>query len=194
VATVLARRALERLEHEAHLVVPPDEGRVQPPRRRGREFGDLVKAKRGQRRLLPFDHQWRHRCGVRAVPHELVGRLAKQDLTRCRVLLEPGGDVDGVADRERVGPRHVRGEHVAGVDADADLDRDAEAAIKVLVELYKGGAHPGSCPHGTNRIVLVRHRNAEERHHRVADELVNSAAVALDRRPHRLVVPGHQST
>ena len=45
-------------------------------------------------------------------------------------------------------------------------------------------------PHGARRIVLVRPRDAEGRHHRVAGELLDRAAVQLDapRRPVEVLV------
>ena len=42
--------------------------------------------------------------------------------------------------------------------------------------------------HSTLWIVLVGHRRAEERHHRVADELLDRAAVPLELLPHTRVV------
>ena len=38
----------------------------------------------------------------------------------------------------------------------------------------------------------MRLRHAEDRHHRVADELLHGAPVPLDDRPHLLVVAPHQ--
>ena len=45
---------------------------------------------------------------------------------------------------------------------------------------------------GTQRVVLVRLRDAEDGHHRIADELLHRAAVRLDDRLHPLEVAGEQ--
>src|SRR5262249_47180050 len=96
--------------------------------------------------------------------------------------LEPGGDVDGVAGHEGLA---LTRDDAAGVDADPEL-RAAE---------LRGRAY------GTQRVVLVGLRHAEDRHDGVADELLDAAAVAPQRgarlgeplvlvRPHRRGVAG----
>ena len=59
-------------------------------------------------------------------------------------------------------------------------------------ELGQGLAHLDRRPAGAQGIVLVRDRNPEHGHHRVADELLHRAAVALDDRLHPLEVAGKQ--
>ena len=44
------------------------------------------------------------------------------------------------------------------------------------------------CAHGALGVVLVRGRRAEERHHGIADELLDGAAVTLELRADALVV------
>jgi len=90
-------------------------------------------------------------------------------------LLEPRGDVDGVARRERV---CASGHDLAGVDADPDVDLDR------VTEL-------GGRSHGAERVVLVHDGHSEHGHHRVADELLHGSPVTFDRRPCRLEVPRH---
>ena len=53
-------------------------------------------------------------------------------------------------------------------------------------------AHLDRRPHRAQRVVLVHDRHAEHGHHRVADELLDRAAVALDDRLHPLEVAGEQ--
>ena len=53
--------------------------------------------------------------------------------------------------------------------------------------MSRGGAD------GAEGVVLVGDRDAEDRHHGVADELLHGAAVALDRRGHRREVPEHHA-
>src|SRR5262249_15672248 len=47
-------------------------------------------------------------------------------------------------------------------------------------------------PHRAQGVVLVHLRDAEDRHHRVADELLDGSAVALDDRLHLVEVAAHQ--
>ena len=60
--------------------------------------------------------------------------------------------------------------------------------IRPRPELRQRVAHLDRRPAGAERVVLVRHRHAEHRHHRVADELLHRAAVRLDDPPHPLEV------
>ena len=57
------------------------------------------------------------RLDLDAVPDEPVGQLAEQHLALGRRLLEPRGDVDGVAGDESLAGRRVAGDDLAGVDA-----------------------------------------------------------------------------
>ena len=115
--------------------------------------------------------------GVAGQPHACL--LADQDLARLRRLLEPRGDVDRVTGRE---PLLGAGHDLAGRHADASLD----------AELGERVAHLDRRAHRPQRVVLVHDRDAEDGHHRVADELLDRAAVALDDRPHPLEVAGEQ--
>ena len=125
------------------------------------------------------------------VGHQPVGQLAQQHLLgRCR-LLQPGGDVDGVAGDQPLVGRRVAGDHLAGVDAGAVLERDAPARLEVGVQRLQRGLHVGRRAHRPQRVVLVQPRQAEHRHHRVADELLDAAAVPLEHRPHGVEVLGH---
>ena len=59
-------------------------------------------------------------------------------------------------------------------------------------ELRQRVAHLDRRSAGAQRVVLVRRRDAEHRHHRVADELLHRAAVRLDDRLHPLEVARQQ--
>jgi hypothetical protein len=59
------------------------------------------------------------------------------------------------------------------------------ALIDLAVGLFHRGLHRQRRAHGALRVVLVRHRGAEDAHHVVADELVDRAAEALDLPPSR---------
>src|SRR5262249_9391296 len=92
-----------------------------------------------------------------------------------RGLFEARGDINGITCHEAL--RRARHD-LAGVDADAALD----------AEPRKSFAHLGSSAHCPKGIVLVRKRYAEDRHHRVPDELLHRPAVPLDTRPNGVEV------
>ncbi len=72
--------------------------------------------------------------------------------------------------------------HLTCVDADACAQS----------ERRHGGPHLPSSPDRPQRVVLVRDRHPEDGHHRVADELLDRAAMALEDRAHPLVVAAHR--
>ena len=89
----------------------------------------------------------------------------EQDLARRGQLLHAPGDCDRSA-AERLSAHHEpardrRSPHVDGGDRLAQLDR---------------------CPQRSKRVVLVRDRDAEDRHDLVAEQLLQRAAVPLDDR------------
>ena len=60
-----------------------------------------------------------------------------------------------------------------------------------LVERREGDLHLGGGADGPQRVVLVDDRDAEHGHDRVADELLDGAAVPLEDRAHRLEPAAH---
>ncbi len=119
------------------------------------------------------------RLAGHGVPDEPPRVRADQYLACRSALLEPGGDVDGVAGDQRV---DLPGHHLARVDADPRGE----------AERRHRSAHLPGGPHRPQRIVLVRHRHAEHRHHRVTHELLHRAAVALEDHAHPFVVRAHR--
>ena len=106
-------------------------------------------------------------------------------------LLEPLRGIDRVAgDERRV---VVAGDHLAAVDADPDPELRPPLAGQLLVQPGQRLAHLDGGPNRAQRVVLVHGRNAEHRHHRVADELLDRAAVPLERLAHRAVPARHQA-
>ena len=122
----------------------------------------------------------------------IVGR-ADQDLAGCRRLLQAGGDVDRIARHERLSGGGVARDDVAGVHADPRRDRHAAVAFELLVQGCEGVAHLDRGPDRPERVVLVDGGYPEDRHHGVADVLLDGAAVALEHRPHLLEEPRHQT-
>ena len=63
---------------------------------------------------------------------------------------------------------------------------------ELLVQVGERVAHLDGRANGAERVVLVDGRDPEDGHHRVADVLLDGAAVALDHGAHRVEVAGHQ--
>ena len=161
------------------LVVPPDQRRLARRRRAphrllgGHAHG--LPRRNGLRLALELE---RLECLVAHGGHGGSHRaLANGHAAGPRRALQPGGHVHGVAGH-RVAGTHGAGEHLAGVHAHAQVEVDA--GREALVHLVHGGLHAEAGAHGALGVVLVRHGRAEDRHHVVADVLVDGAAVALD--------------
>ena len=105
---------------------------------------------------------------------------AEEDLARGGRLLQPGGDVDGVAGDQPLGRP---ADDLPGIDADPSLE----------LELAQGSLHLLRHAHGAQRVVLAHNRHAEHGDDGVADELLHGPAVLLDDRLHPLEVAGQQS-
>ena len=74
---------------------------------------------------------------------------------------------------------------LAGVDADPHLEGERSVLVVQVLDRLED-AECGA--NGALGVVLVRDRRAEDGHHRVADELLDGAAVALDLLPQASVV------
>ena len=110
---------------------------------------------------------------------EPAGRTADEDLPGLCPLLQARRQVDRLARREG---------RVAALDDDLPrLDSDPHGETQLL-------DHPNdlqSRANGTLGVVLVCERHAERRHHRVARELLDRAAVRLDPPRHSLEIAVH---
>ena len=127
----------------------------------------------GRHRLgLAFRVQRLDRLGDDRAPHEPPGRLPDQHAAGLGGRLQARGGVHGVADDRGV----VAGQdHLAGRDSDAGGETDRQD----LVERLQALVHLDRGAHGAQAIVLVGQRHAEDGDHRVADELLHPAPVAL---------------
>ena len=113
------------------------------------------------------------------------GRLADEHAAGRCDRLEPGRGVDEVAGDHPLsfGPDRDRG--LTGQHADPDREVDAGLAPK-------GRDHVDELEGRPDRalgVVLVGDRGAPQRHHGVADELLDGAAVAVDDHPGPLEIP-----
>ena len=110
---------------------------------------------------------------VRGRPHRPG---ADDDRPRLRRLLEAGRDIDGVAGHQEVAGRRVpAGDDLAAVHPEPDREAFAECRIvpDPVAQLQRTVEGPG-------HVIAMRDRQTEHGHHRVADELLDGAAVALD--------------
>ena len=100
------------------------------------------------------------------------GSQGRQDLPGLGRLLDAGGNVDRISSDQEIGRGQVAaGDYLAGGQAEPDRE-PSEAVV---------GAHPvaereRSC-HRALGVIAVRGRQAENGHHRIADELFESPAV-----------------
>ncbi len=172
-----AARPLPCLGERSQLPLAPDQRRVEAPFRRRLDTATSRHAGTGSR--LPFSVERLDRLRLDRVSSQAQRRLAEQGLTGLRGLLQPRGDVDGVTRRE---PLLGARDHLAAADADPPLD----------AELGQGQLHLRRRLERAHGIVLVHGRQPEDRHHGVADELLDDAAVALDDRLHPLEVAREQ--
>ena len=177
-------RPVERPAQEVELGVAADHRQVETAALSPRLGIDTFEPPGGDRLPLALRVDRRHLLAAGGVPDERPGRLADEHLSRLGRLLEAGCDVDRVADHEGFTLRRIAGEHVAGVDPDPGLD---------LAHLPDRVAHLEGRPQRPQRVVLVHRRDAEHCHEGVADHLLDRPAVALDRRAHRRVEPGHDA-
>ena len=168
----LAVRGLEQVLELAQLLVPADERRLQrvaavlahpAGRRRARRATPgrvLLALERLLARVLEHD-------GARLA--RTRGRLTDEHRARQRRRLEPRGGVDDVArDHALVGGADRDGS-LAGQDTGPRLDAGAQRADRI----HQLQARPD----GALGVVLVGDRGAPDGHHRVADELLDGAAV-----------------
>ena len=118
-----------------------------------------------------------------------MGRLADEDFLRLRRLLEPCGGVDRIADNEALPPARVASDHLAGIDACTVRDRHAPGTLERLVQPRELRVHLDGGPNRAQRILLVQERDAEHRHDRIADELLDGAAVPFHDGPDDIEIP-----
>ena len=123
---------------------------------------------------------------------EPMGLPPDHDLAGAGAGLEPLGGIDRVTGNQRVAARRVAHHHRARVDADAHGEAHADRLLELVVQADKSLAHLDRRVHRPQRVVLVHHRRAEDRHHRVAHELADRAAMALDDGCHLPEEPGHE--
>jgi hypothetical protein len=183
-AGALLRRAFEGADEERLLELTPHErGRVRAGHI-GAEAGASGERAEERYRFRLALHL--HRLELLVAKHPLrppVGLLRDRDPVYRRCPLQARGGIDDVARDDALAMLGARAEghhRLAGVDADADLQ--GERGV-VLVELFDRLQDAEAGADGALGVVLVRHGCSEDRHDRVADELLHCASVALDLLP-----------
>ena len=152
----------------------PDHGRDRPPGPARAVGQDLQQPPDVLRLGGALDRHRPGRLGLDGVGHQPVGLLAEQDLPGAGRLLEPLGQVDGGAGELLLQGAGVADEHVAGVDAEPDVELEAALAAHLLGQLVEGGAELGGRPHGPQGVVLVQLGDAEGGHEAVAVALADA--------------------
>ncbi len=142
---------------------------------------------------FPFSSSGSSGSARHLVAGEPVGRVGDEDLARLRGRLESLRDDDRVARDERLAARRIAGDDLAGADADPDLEPQPERLLELVVQGREAVAHLERGSQRPQRIVLVQDGSPEDGHHGVADELLDRAAVALERRSHLVVVARHHA-
>ncbi len=185
----LALAAIDDRPQQCELRVPPDHRRAEACHatlRRTRCCAGGVRSEQvgphGHR--LPLERQ-RAEVVEPEAAGLACGALGHDDLARLRRLLEPGGHVDGVAcDHPQIGAWLGRCEDLAGAHTDAQPEPHAVCALEPFVQAIETVLHRQCATQRPGRVVLVRARDAEQRHHGVADELLHDATLGLDGGPH----------
>ena len=161
----------------SELSASPDERRVEPTLEARRVGPNAEQPVRDERLRLSLRDDRLCAFELERTFRQLPCRVSDEDVSRLRRLLEPRGDVDRVARRERAAlARH----DLAGVDAHAHLQLGPELALEVRIETTERLAQlvRGAC--SPERVVLVHDGDTEDRHDCIADELFHRPAVPLE--------------
>ena len=190
-ARLFVERRAVRSAQDVALELSADERRVEATKDQVGAGAHLVETPGPHRLALAFEGERFERTGADPVCDEAVGLPPQQDLARLRSLLQARRDVDGVAGRDRLLARRIADDHFAGVDPDPLFKANAVAPLELHVQPRQGAAHLVRRSDGAQSVVLVNDRHAEDRHHGVADELLDRTAVPFQHGSHLLEVVQH---
>src|SRR5439155_6592668 len=143
----------------------------------GSRRSDLEQAERSHRISFALDLERAKLLEASGLADESPREPADDDLSRRCRSFEPLRDADGVAGDEPL-PRSLLGDqHLARLEADADVEANAELGGKRLVERGDSRLDLERRWCGAERVVLVRDGYAEHGHHGIARELLHRASV-----------------
>ena len=97
-------------------------------------LGQFEQPPRLHGRRATLDFEWLQRFRANVGLDQPVCAVAEQDLPRLCPLLQPRGDVDGVAGGEDLPPLSAADKDVAGVHADADGELDSARLHQLVAE------------------------------------------------------------
>ena len=176
---LLLRRCVEELLDDAQLAFSSHERRLEAARlqRPRTTCGHSERAKERQRLCLAFELV---ATGVGICDRDLghaLSRLAHQDGSGIGKGLDSRSSVD-----------EISGDHTLALCAERDRGLAAEDACTglklrrshLLAECRNGCDQVERCAHSALSIVLLRDRRPPHRHHGIADELLDGAAVERD--------------
>src|ERR1700687_339391 len=155
-----------------------------------------VDAEDRHRLRLAFERYGIEDVDGRRARQPAIEQLGDQDLPAAGPRAEARGGGDrGADDRvlQPLGAADVAGEDFAGIEADADGDRPPALTAPLGVEPGDPALHGDrrlDCPVG---VIAASQGRPPERHHRVADELVERPAVLEDHGDHLGEVLGEQA-
>ena len=168
------------LEHR-QLEIAPDERALQHERFRIPDPRHLERRDRG---ALPGELLLAELLELEAPLHLALRLHTDHDPSARSQGLEPGRDVHGVPERvPRVAPVAVLGradDHGAGVDPDPGGESDAVGGLDLVRVAGEGALDGQGCENGALRVVLVRHRGAEDGVDLIPAQLRDGAAEAAD--------------
>ena len=189
---VIRDGALECADEQRELPLASDHRRVEPTCESRRMWVDLHDSVGPQRLSLPFQHQRFEWFGDDRVADEPIRRFADQDLARTRGLLETRRHVDWIACREHLLCHLPGDDNLARIQSGAHLDLEPVRAAELGIEDAERIPHVGSRAHGAEGVVFANMLDPEDRHDRVADELLDRSPVRLDHRSHGIEVARKQ--
>ncbi len=153
-------------------------------------LGDAPAVQRG---FVAAQLELAQRFTVDDVADACVSHGADDDLARLSLLLEPRGEIHGIPGGHRRAAERIAHDDLARLDADARADVDAVSFTSLDRDHAEAVADRHGRTHGALRVVLMSLREAEDRHHRVATELLHGPAAALDLRARELEEVAHDA-
>ena len=182
-------RPLERADQERLLQIPADERRRMRANDIAPEPGPSPYGPEDRKRLRLAFHRSRLQRFVLEHPLRLpVCLLRHRHPVHRGDALQPGRGIHDVAGDDaftKLRPGAERDHPLACVHADPNLQTQTRVG---LVEVVDRLQNPQARPDRPLRVVLVRHRRTEDRHHRIADELLHRPAEPLDLLPEPSVI------
>ena len=171
---------MEEILDQPQVRVASDEGRLPAGLELGLAGGDYARGPpEPQRLVLSLQHVL---AGVLVGDHgrgHLSRYLVHQHGSRLRLGLDPRGRVHPIADDHAFAGVRLHGD-LTGDDAGS---RPQPGGADPLAERRYGVDDLERCPDRELRILLARPRHSPDGQHRVADELLDLASVAVEDRP-----------